>query len=411
MIIQQKKDECNALFEKAVVALEKYADPNGICKMLLDAASLLVEIGKASPADKPRCDKKAKLLLTVAKRFRENGIHSIAYYDLTGRILPANTTPAPKPEEKLNAEAIKGILSQKKIAPSMDESVPSDYQFEWDNLPSISFDDVAGLDDVKDAVVRKVLLPLANPELYEGYVKKNGGGLLLYGPPGTGKTMIAAAIAHEIGAKFCSIGASDLVLGGIGNSEKAITKLFQEARSFKCAVIFFDEIESICPVSTRAQHAKQIRSELLRQIQGLDAYGKENDKILFLIAATNKPWDIDPAFVRPGRFGTRVYVGLPDEPARRYMIESRLNKIKAAGIVTIADDVNIDAIVAATENFNGADMGNLLDEVQEVSIMRSATGEAKVINQSDFKNVLSRITSSVQKKDLEKLEEWRNENG
>ena len=93
------------------------------------------------------------------------------------------------------------------------------------------------------------------------------------------------------------------------------------------------------------------------------------------------------------------------------MIESRLNKIKAAGIVTIADDVNIDAIVAATENYNGADMGNLLDEVQEVSIMRSATGEAKVINQSDFKNVLSRITSSVQKKDLEKLEEWKNENG
>ena len=411
MIIQQKKDECNALFEKAIVALEKHADPNGICKMLLDAASLLVEIGKVSPADKPRCDKKAKLLLTVAKKFRENGIHSIAYYDLTGRILPANTAPAPKPEERLNTEAIKGILSQKKISPSMDKPVPSDYQFEWDNLPSISFDDVAGLDDVKDAVVRKVLLPLANPELYEGYVKKNGGGLLLYGPPGTGKTMIAAAIAHEIGAKFCSIGASDLVLGGIGNSEKAITKLFQEARSFKCAVIFFDEIESICPVSTRAQHAKQIRSELLRQIQGLDAYGKENDKILFLIAATNKPWDIDPAFVRPGRFGTRVYVGLPDEPARRYMIESRLNKIKAAGIVTIADDVNIDAIVAATENFNGADMGNLLDEVQEVSIMRSATGKDKFINQSDFKNVLSRITSSVQKKDLEKLEAWRNENG
>ena len=406
MNIQEMKDRCNALFDKAIIAIEKYDDPNGICKMLLEAASILVEIGKVSPADKPRCDKKAKMLLSVSKKFRENGIHSIAYYDLTGRVL--NT---PKPEPKLNAEAIKGILNQKKITPSVDENVPSDYQFEWDKLPSISFDDVAGLDDVKDAVVRKVLLPLANPELYEGYVKKNGGGLLLYGPPGTGKTMIAAAIAHEIGAKFCSIGASDLVLGGIGNSEKAITKLFQEARSFNCAVIFFDEIESICPVSTRAQHAKQIRSELLRQIQGLDAYGKENNKILFLIAATNKPWDIDPAFVRPGRFGTRIYVGLPDEPARRYMIESRLNKIKAGGIVTVADDVNIDAIVAATENFNGADMGNLLDEVQEVSIMRSARGEAKVINQADFKNVLSRITTSVQKKDLEKLEEWRNENG
>lgn len=403
--VQRLKDQCNALYDKAITALEQYEQTNEICKMLLDAASFLVEIGKLSPVDKSRCDKKAKMLLSVSKKLRDNGLHSIAYYDLTGSVLP------PKPEEQVKSEAIIDILNKKKTDPKIDEVVPLDFQFEWDKLPSISFEDVAGLEDVKDAVRRKVLLPLANPELYEGYVKKNGGGLLLYGPPGTGKTMIAAAIAHEIGAKFCSIGASDLVLGGIGNSEKAITKLFEEARSFKCAVIFFDEIESICPVSTRAQHAKQIRSELLRQIQGLDAYGKQDDKILFLIAATNKPWDIDPAFVRPGRFGTRVYVGLPDKPARRYMIESRLNKIRAGGIVAIADDVDIDFIVAATENFNGADMGNLLDEVQEVSIMRSATGEAKIINQSDFKNVLSRITSSVQKKDLEKLEEWRDENG
>lgn len=101
--------------------------------------------------------------------------------------------------------------------------------------------------------MRKVLLPLKNPELYEGYVKKNGGGLLLYGPPGTGKTMIAAAIAHEIGAKFCSLGPSDLVMQGVGNSEKAAVALFKEARSFPCAVLFFDEIESICPASTHAQ--------------------------------------------------------------------------------------------------------------------------------------------------------------
>jgi len=393
------------LFDKAIGMLEKYADPTEICKLLLEAATLLVEIGRNSPVDRAKCDRKAKLLLTVSKKFRANGLHSIAYYDLTGSVLP------PNPEEQIQADAIIDILNKKRPELANDETLSSGYQFEWNKLPEVSFEDVAGLKDVKDAVRRKVLLPLAKPELYEGYVKKNGGGLLLYGPPGTGKTMIAAAVAHEIGAKFCSIGASDLVLGGIGNSEKAITKLFEEARSFKCAVIFFDEIESICPVSTRAQHAKQIRSELLRQIQGLDAYGKQDDKILFLIAATNKPWDIDPAFVRPGRFGTRIYVGLPDEPARKYMIESRLDKIRRAGIVTIADDVDINAIVRATENYNGADMGNLLDEVQEVSIMRSATGEAKVINQSDFKNVLSRITSSVQKKDLDRLEEWRRENG
>lgn len=410
MNIQQKKDDYKALLEKAIVALEKKAETNDICKILIDAASILIEIGKACPEEKPRCDRKAKMLLTICKKFRENGIHSIAYFALTGRMLPADSTPT-SIQEKLNTEAVEGILKQKKIAPSVGESVPADYQFKWNNLTLGSFDDIAGLDDVKKQIITHVLDPMRNPQRAVAYGIKPDGKILLYGPPGTGKTMITAAIAHELGAKFCSIGASDLLLGGIESSEKAITKLFEEARSFRRAVVFFDGIERICPVSTRVQHAKEIRSELLTQIQGIDAYGKEGGKILLLIAETNKPWDIDPAFVRPGGFETRLYVGLPDESARRYMIESRLNKIKAAGIFTIANDVNIDAIVTATQSFNGADMCNLLDEVEQVSIKRFATGEAKVINQSDFKNALSYINPSVQKNDLEKLDKWKNENG
>lgn len=406
MSVQLLKDKCNATYEKILNDIEDFIDVKIICEELLDVATWLVEISKISPIDKAKAEVKARKMLNAAKTLRETGDHCEVYHFLTGE-----TIKAPISEHERTAIIKEMIDKNKVVKEEVKEDISSSYQFNWDTLPSISFDDVAGLEDVKDAVVRKVLLPLSNPELYEGYVRKNGGGLLLYGPPGTGKTMIAAAIAREIGAKFCSIGASDLVLGGIGNSEKAITTLFKEARSFKCAVIFFDEIESICPVSTRAQHAKQIRSELLRQIQGLDAYGKEDGKILFLIAATNKPWEIDPAFVRPGRFGTRIYVGLPDEPARRYMITSRLDKIRNAGKVAIAYDINVDAIVAATENFNGADMGNLLDEVQEVSIMRSATGERKEITQADFDTVLAKLTSSVQKKDLQKLEEWREENG
>ena len=233
---------------------------------------------------------------------------------------------------------------------------------------------------------------------------------MLYGPPGTGKTMIAAAIAHEIGAKFCSLGPSDLVMQGVGNSEKAAVALFREARSFPCAVLFFDEIESICPASTHAQGARQLRSELLRQIQGMEAYGEQNDKILFLIAATNKPWDIDPAFIRPGRFGTRIYVGLPDAPARQYMLEMRLNKILQTGKVLVG---NIDAaqIVEKTEGFNGADMANLLDEVQELSALRSAKTGIKEILQEDFDNALKKISSSVQEKDMQKLREWKEQNG
>lgn len=131
---------------------------------------------------------------------------------------------------------------------------------------------------------------------------------------------------------------------------------------------------------------------------------------MFLIAATNKPWEIDPAFVRPGRFGIRVYVGLPDAPARRYMLDMRLNKILQTGKVLVG---NIDAaqIVEKTEGFNGADMANLLDEVQELSALRSAKTGVKEILQEDFDRALEKITSSVQEKDMQKLREWKEQNG
>ncbi len=286
----------------------------------------------------------------------------------------------------------------------------TDFKFDWDSLPAINFNDIAGLDGVKEIVRVKVLLPLRHPEVFEGYVRKSGGGLLLYGPPGTGKTMIAAAIANEIGAKFCSVKPSDLLNQGAGNTEKAVRSLFAQARSFPCAVIYFDEMDSISPKSTKSQYAKQLRSELLAQLQGIEEYGKEKDNILFLIAATNKPWDIDSAFVRPGRFGTRVYVGLPDAAAREYMLNRRIDKIKQMGVVSVAENVDIPKTVEATNGFNGADMTNLLDRVEEISALRGVGSGKKYICQEDFDAALEQITSSVQSEDIEKLLEWKKNN-
>lgn len=291
-----------------------------------------------------------------------------------------------------------------------EDAFDCDYKFDWDSLPTIGFEDIAGLDDVKEIVKVKVLLPLKNPEVFEGYVRKSGGGLLLYGPPGTGKTMIAAAIANEIGAKFCSVKPSDLLNQGVGNTEKAVRALFAQARSFPCAVIYFDEMDSICPKSTKSQYAKQLRSELLSQLQGIEAYGKKTDNILFLIAATNKPWDVDSAFVRPGRFGTRVYVGLPDAPARRYMLDRRLDKLDKKGIVKISGDIDFDGVVAATNGFNGSDMTNLLDSVEEISALRGISTGEKTVTQADFDKALQKVTSSVQREDIEKLLDWKNAN-
>ena len=306
-----------------------------------------------------------------------------------------NSSEKPTPEDKVLED---------------DSIVNSDFKFDWDSLPVINFGDIAGLDSVKEVVRVKVLLPLQHPEVFEGYVRKGGGGLLLYGPPGTGKTMIAAAIANEIGAKFCSVKPSDLLNQGAGNTEKAVRSLFAQARSFPCSVIYFDEMDSISPKSTKSQYAKQLRSEFLAQLQGIESYGKDKGNILFLIAATNKPWDIDSAFIRPGRFGTRVYVGLPDDEARKYMLTHRLKKLEKRGVVKVSESLNIAAIVDATNGYNGSDMTNLLDRVEEISALRGIeTGEKSVI-QEDFDNALQDITSSVQKEDIEKLLEWKKAN-
>ncbi len=310
---------------------------------------------------------------------------------------PAPSSRSKSPEEE--------ILEKKQ--PSNDSS---EFRFEWDSLPCISFDDVAGLDEVKEEVKVKVLLPLKNPEAFEGYQKKNGGGLLLYGPPGTGKTMIAAAIANEIGAKFCSVKPSDLLRTGVGNTEKAVRALFAQAREFPCAVIYFDEMDSIAQKDTRSIVSKQLRSELLAQLQGVESYGKDTGNILFLIAATNKPWEMDSAFLRPGRFGTRIYVGLPDAEARKYMINDRLNKVKESGVVAVDPDVDAEAIAEATSGYNGSDMTNLLDKVEELSILRGIEDGAKYIAYSDFETALQNVKSSVQKSDIEKLDAWRRSN-
>ena len=299
---------------------------------------------------------------------------------------------------------------ESEILEDNNKPLDSEYKFDWDYLPNITFDDVAGLEEVKEEVKVKVLLPLENPEAFEGYQKKNGGGLLLFGPPGTGKTMIAAAIANEIGAKFCSVKPSDLLHQGAGNTEKAVKALFAQARQYPCAVIYFDEMDAIAQKDTRSTYSKQLRSELLAQLQGIESYGKDTGNILYLIAATNKPWDMDSAFIRPGRFGTRIYVGLPDDEARRYMIETRLDKIKNIGLVMVDHDIDIDYVVEYTNGFNGSDMTNMLDKVEELSIIRSIEEGSKYITSSDFENALTIVKSTVQRTDIEKLKDWNQEN-
>lgn len=436
--LQQVLESNNMVFESSVSRLSDVSDDE--IKELLQDQITSDEMGMDS-----RLDDLERALLGDSPMLSTNSTPKEAVKDAvqSGFAMPAPTMPAPKaetptfpsvddlPPPNLAAKAPE-IPAEQKPNPYQ-PSVPqkpsaleeehkkspedellggdgADGGFIWDNIPSIGFEDIAGLEDVKEVVQIKVLLPLKNPEAFAGYEKKNGGGLCLYGPPGTGKTMIAAAIAKEIGAKFCSVKPSDLLQQGAGNTERAVRTLFKQARKFPCAVIYFDEMDSISPKSTKSQYAKQLRSEFLAQLQGIESYGKDTGNILFLICATNKPWDIDSAFLRPGRFGTKIYVGLPDDGAREYMINKRLTKLINRGVVDVHGDIDVSKVVDATSGFNGADITNFLDKIEEISIIRGIRTGEKFISNADFEKALEEVHSSVQTEDLIKLKEWRAEN-
>lgn len=340
----------------------------------------------------------------------KNDLVTITVEDLPFPPLDAKTIEtAEKSDDHPNlaseGESKNCVLKAKERSESND-----DFHFEWDVLPMVKFDDISGLEYAKEVVRTKVLLPLEQPEALAGYVKKNGGGLFLYGPPGTGKTMLAAAIANEIGAKFCSVKPSDLLYQGAGNTEKAVRALFSQAKQYPCAVICFDEFDSIAQKNTKSTYSRQLRSELLSQMQGIESYGKENGNLLFLIAMTNRPWDVDGAFLRPGRFGTLLYVGLPEDETRKNIVLARFDKLKANGVVKIYDDVNVETLVEKTNGFNGSDITNLLDRIEEISILRGAKSGAKFICQSDLDEALSEIHFSVQLDDIKKLVEWKDQN-
>ncbi|MEM7013876.1 MAG: AAA family ATPase, partial [Verrucomicrobiota bacterium] len=183
----------------------------------------------------------------------------------------------------------------------------------------IGFDDVGGMENVKKEVRMKILLPLQNRELFEAYGKKAGGGVLLYGPPGCGKTLISKATAGEIEANFFSIGLHQVLEMFTGESEKKLHEIFELARSTKPAVLFFDEIDALAADrrDLRGSHARTLINQFLAEMDGSVS---DNDDLLVL-GATNAPWHLDSAFLRPGRFDRLIFVPPPDEGARAEILK------------------------------------------------------------------------------------------
>jgi SpoVK/Ycf46/Vps4 family AAA+-type ATPase len=267
----------------------------------------------------------------------------------------------------------------------------ADSEFESENIneferEKITFADVKGLNDVKRRLELSFLGPLRNPDLRLAFKKSLRGGLLLYGPPGCGKTFIARAVAGELGASFISIGINDVMNMYIGESERRLNEIFNEARRKIPCVIFLDELDALGRKRslTRESNHNSI-NQLLEEMDGI----KSSNENLYIIGASNHPWDIESALKRPGRLDRTILVLPPDSEARisiaRQAIESRPN-----------DRIDFQWLAKETDRFSAADIVHLVDSATEYAFEDSSkSGKIRPVNMDDFKKAKRQVKSSI----------------
>lgn len=271
-------------------------------------------------------------------------------------------------------------------------------------VPDIGFDDIAGLDDVKHEIRLKMIYPFAHPELASQYRISVGGGLLLYGPPGTGKTMIAKAIAKEIEATMFVVSPAQVLSKWVGEAEQNIRRLFEAAKSEPKAIIFIDEIEAMVPSRRDSNSSVMTRvvPQILQEIEGFDRKG---DRPLLFVGATNEPWALDAAMMRPGRFDSKVYVPLPDAPARHRLLEIYLGKRPFGPDVDFAD------MVGLLDGYSGADIKSIVERAATIPFMEAVGGGSpRPISRADLEAMIKDVPPSVRKKDLIRFEQFAEAN-
>lgn len=247
--------------------------------------------------------------------------------------------------------------------------------------------DVGGLTEVKKRLEAGFLAPLRNPELRTLYGKSMRGGLLLYGPPGCGKTFLAKAVAGELGAAFLHVSLADVLDMYIGQSERNVKELFEVARSSAPCVLFLDELDAIGGKRSlnRSSGARTTVNQLLTELDGV---GSDNEGV-FVLAATNHPWDVDPALRRPGRLDRTLLVLPPDRDAREAVLRTHLRDRPVERIDT-------RRLAKATAGFSGADLAHLCESASENALMDSVeTGQVRMIQMADFDAALAEVRPSI----------------
>ncbi len=221
-------------------------------------------------------------------------------------------------------------------------------------VPEVRWEDIGGLEDVKQQLKEAIEWPMKNPEVFEKMGIRPPKGILLYGPPGCGKTLLAKAVATESGANFIAVKGPEILSKWVGESEKAIREIFRRARQVAPAVVFFDEIDSIAP-ARGFRHDSGVTDRIVNQLLA-EMDGIQTLKNVVVIGATNRADIIDPALLRPGRFDRIIYVPPPDRKSRLEILKVHTRK------VPLAEDVDLEKLATLTEGYSGADLEALVRE-------------------------------------------------
>src|SRR3954452_11985105 len=289
---------------------------------------------------------------------------SVADSELAGRLgIHASA------EDERQSDVVDGRVRSPLDAPEAGPDVPVE-------RPKITFKDVGGMDGVKDEIRMKIIHPLTHADLYKAYGKAVGGGILMYGPPGCGKTHLARATAGEIRAGFMSVGINDVLNMWLGNSERNLPETFERARRGRPCVLFFDEVDALAASRADMRHsaAHHLINQFLAEMDGING----NNEGVLILAATNAPWHVDPAFRRPGRFDRILFAPPPDAPARAATLRILLH-------AKPVQDVDCDHVAKKTDAFSGADLKAVVDVAVEQKLREAMkAGGPKTLTTRDL---------------------------